>query len=162
MPTISDPTKLDKEELLAEWAVREEELRLQFESLKTAQTQSQLLLQRYERIFAFCPLPLMVIDNRGQVQEINNVARQLLSEELQMRSNHLQNLLVESSRLSFAQTLRSFMNDDVPKASEIALELRAPRGRYSALIVALDGQQPPDSYVVILSAPQDAPDNASD
>lgn len=159
MPTISDPTKLDKEELLAEWAVREEELRLQFESLRTAQTQSQLLLQRYERIFAFCPLPLMVMDNRGQVQEVNNVARQLLSEELAMRSNHLQNLLVESSRLSFAQTLRGFMNDDAPKADELIVEFKAPSGRYRALIVALDGQQPPDSYVVMLTDPDEEGDS---
>lgn len=151
MPTISDPTKLDKDELLAEWAVREEELRLQFESLKTAQTQSQLLLQRYERIFAFCPLPLMVMDNRGQVQEVNKVARMLLSDALSTRSNHLQNLLTESSRLTFAQTLRGFMNDGASKAEEITMEFKSPEGRHRALIVALDGQQPPDSYVVMLT-----------
>ncbi len=151
MATITDPTQLDKEELLAEWAVREEELRLQFESLKTSQTQSQLLLQRYERIFAFCPLPLLVMDNRTVVQEINNASRHLLGDALSSRSNQLQNLLLEPSRLAFAQALRSFMDDGAPKAQEIPLEFKSVPGSYDALIVALDSHSPPDTYVIMLS-----------
>ena len=116
MPTISDPTKLDKDELLAEWAVREEELRLQFESLKASQTQSQILLQRYERIFSFCPLPLLVIDSRSTIREVNSAARQLLGDQVVRHGNLLMNMLDEGSRLAFTQSLRSFMSDGAAKA----------------------------------------------
>ncbi len=155
MPTITDPTKLDKEELLAEWAVREEELRLQFESLKTSQTQAQVLLQRYERIFAFCPLALMVMDNRAQVHEINNVARQLLGSALATRSNHMLNILSDSSRLAFNQALRSFMNEDAPKAQELPLDFRDIPNRFHAQLVALDTQIPPETFVVMLQEYRD-------
>ncbi|MEM1191407.1 MAG: PAS domain-containing protein [Pseudomonadota bacterium] len=151
MPTISDPTKLDKEELIAEWAVREEELRLQFESLKSAQTQAQLLLQRYERIFSFCPLPLLVIDNRAEVQEINNAARQLLGRTLASRSNLLLNTLTDGARLGFTQAMRSFMNEGAAKAQQLPLEFRDVEGRLDALLVSLDTREPPDTFVVILT-----------
>ncbi|MEO1078681.1 MAG: PAS domain-containing protein [Pseudomonadota bacterium] len=151
MPTISDPTKLDKEELIAEWAVREEELRLQFESLKSAQTQAQLLLQRYERIFSFCPLPLLVIDNRAEVKEINNAARQLLGRALASRSNLLLNTLTEGARLSFTQAMRSFMNEGAAKAQQLPLEFRDVEGRHDTLLVSLDTREPPDTFVVILT-----------
>ena len=147
----SDPTKLDKEELIAEWAVREEELRLQFESLKSAQTQAQVLLQRYERIFSFCPLPLLVIDSRASVQESNNAARHILGSALASRSNHLLNVLTETSRLGFSQALRSFMHEGAAKAQELYLDFRNMTQRYKGLIVALDGQAPPESFVVMLT-----------
>lgn len=152
MPTSSDPTQLDKDELLTEWAVREEELRLQFESLKSAQTQAQVLLQRYERIFAFCPLPLMVIDNRALVREVNNAARQILGDALAARSNHLLNVLSEPSRLAFSQALRSFLVEDAPKAQELPLDFRDLPTRFYARLVALDTQVPPESFVLILEA----------
>jgi PAS domain-containing protein len=151
MARTSDPTLLSKEELITEWAVREEELRLQFESLKSAQTQAQYLLQRYERIFAFCPLPLLVIDNRAQAKEINNAARHLLGRSLSARSNHLLNTLAEASRLGFTQALRSFMDQDAAKAQQLSVEFREVDGRYEALLVSLDTQTPPDSFVVIIT-----------
>ena len=150
MAKISDPTQLDREELIAEWGVREEELRLQFESLKAAQTQAQILLQRYERIFAYCPLPLLVIDNRALVRETNNAARFLVGDALAMRSNHLLNMLAEASRPGFTQALRSFISVNAAKAQELELAFRDIDGRFDALIVALDGQQPPESFVVML------------
>jgi len=151
MARISDPTRLSKEELITEWAVREEELRLQFESLKSAQTQAQYLLQRYERIFSFCPLPLLVIDNRAQAKELNHAARQLLGRSLSARSNHLLNTLAESSRLGFTQALRSFMDEGAPKAQQLSLEFREVEGQHDALLVSLDTQAPPDSFVVIIT-----------
>jgi len=158
----SDPTKLDKEELLAEWGVREEELRLQFESLKSAQTQAQVLLQRYERIFSFCPLPLLVIDSRAAVQETNNAARHILGSALASRSNHLLNVLTETSRLGFSQALRSFLNESASKAQELSLEFRNMAQRYDGLIVALDGQSPPESFVVMLTPVPAAPADDGD
>jgi hypothetical protein len=131
--------------------VREEELRLQFESLKSAQTQAQVLLQRYERIFAFCPLPLLVIDNRALVQETNNAARMLLGRSLASRSNHLLNTLSEGSRLVFTQALRGFMNEDAPKAQQMVLEFRDVGGRHEAQLVSLDMHVPPDSFVLIIT-----------
>ena len=151
MPTISDPTKLDKEELIAEWAVREEELRLQFESLKSAQTQAQLLLQRYERIFSFCPLPLLVIDNRAEVKEVNNAGRRLLGRALASRSNHLLNTLAEGARLGFTQAMRSFMNEGAAKAQQLPLEFRDVGGRHDALLVSLDTREPPDTFVLFIT-----------
>jgi len=150
MATFSDPTKLDKEELLAEWAVREEELRLQFESLKAAQTQSQVLLQRYERIFAFCPLPLLVIDSRAAIQEINNAARHQVGAPLSARSNQLLNTLEEGSRLALNQALRSFMGEHAPKAQQVSLSFRDLPQAFDALVVSLDTQQPPESFVLML------------
>lgn len=152
MAKTSDPTRLDREELIAEWGVREEELRLQFESLRAAQTQAQILLQRYERIFACCPLPLLVIDNRALVREINNAARFLIGDALAMRSNHLFNMLAEASRPGFSQAMRSFVSTDAAKAQELPLEFRDLEEGFDALIVALDGQQPPESFVVMLKA----------
>lgn len=157
MATISDPTKLSKDELLTEWAVREEELRLQFESLKAAQTQAQVLLQRYERIFAFCPLPLMIIDNRATVREMNNAARHYLGAALSLRSNHLLNSLADSSRLGFTQALRSFVEDGAAKAQQVTLRFREIEEGYDALIVSLDTQTPPESFVIMLMAGGSAP-----
>jgi hypothetical protein len=157
MATISDPTKLDKEELLAEWAVREEELRLQFESLKAAQTQSQVLLQRYERIFAFCPLPLLVIDNRATIREMNNAARHYVGGVLSLRSNHLLNSLADGSRLGFNQALRSFLADGSAKAQQLSLHFKDLEQGYDALIVSLDTQTPPESFVIMLMQEGTAP-----
>lgn len=151
MATISDPTKLDKEELIAEWAVREEELRLQFESLKASQTQSQILLQRYERIFSFCPLPMLVIDSRTNVTEVNSAARQILGAALADSNNQLLRALEEASRLALTQTLRSFMSDGAAKAQELPLEFSGEVGAYDALVVSLDAQVPPDTFVLMLT-----------
>ncbi|MEE4278690.1 MAG: hypothetical protein V2I82_09535 [Halieaceae bacterium] len=151
MANITDPTKLDKEELIAEWAVREEELRLQFESLKAAQTQAQVLLQRYERIFSFCPLPLMVIDNRAEVKELNTAARMLVGRSLQGRSNLLLNALTEESRLEFTQALRRFMSEDAAKAQQLTLEFRDVGGLHPSQLVSLDTHLPPDNFVLILT-----------
>ena len=158
MATISDPTKLDKDELLAEWAVREEELRLQFESLKASQTQSQILLQRHERIFAFCPLPLMIIDNRATVREMNNAARFQVGSVLSSRSNHLLNSLAEASRLGFNQALRSFLHDGAAKAQQLVLSFKDLDTSYDALIVSLDTQTPPESFVIMLAPEGTIPD----
>lgn len=150
MPTITDPTRLSKEELLAEWAVREEELRLQFESLNTAQTQSQVLLQRYERIFSYCPLPMLVIDSRAVVREVNRAARVVLPETPIGSTTHLHNLLDDASRLSLTQSLRSFCNKDAPVADTLRLVFREEHLDRAARLVALDAQSPPESYVLIL------------
>jgi hypothetical protein len=151
MAKISDPTRLTKEELITEWAVREEELRLQFESLKAAQTQAQFLLHRYERIFSFCPLPLLVIDNRAQAKDINNAARQLLGRSLAARSNHLLNALDETTRLGFTQAMRCFLNDGAAKAQAVSMRFREVAGTHEAMLVALDTQTPPESFLVIIT-----------
>jgi hypothetical protein len=153
----TDPTKLDKDELLAEWAVREEELRLQFESLRSAQTQAQMLLYRYERIFAFCPLPLIVIDNRGIADDTNNAARRLLGDALAKRSKHFLNVLSEETRANFSRAMRQFLDRDAPKAQEVVIGFREHPGSFEALLVALDGQIPPETFVVMLTpVPEDA------
>ncbi len=156
MATISDPTTLDKQELLAEWAVREEELRLQFESLKAAQTQAQVVLHRYERIFAFCPLPLLVIDSRASILEMNNAARFQVGGVLSSRSNHLLNALADGSRLGFNQALRAFIDNGSAKAQELILYFKDIDTGFNALIVSLDTQTPPESFVVMLT-PEAAP-----
>lgn len=149
MPTISDPTRLSREELLAEWSVREEELRLQFESINTAQAQAQLLLQRYERMFAYCPLPMLVIDSRARVQEANRAARNLLGTALDASTGHLPEILDDAARLALSQALRSLSAADAAVAEHITCGLRERGEGIEALLVALDAQRPPDTYALM-------------
>lgn len=151
MPTISDPTSLSKEELLAEWAVREEELRLQFESLRTSQTQSQLLLQRYERIFAYAPFPMLVLDSRLLVKEANQAARNIMRDSLSASSTHLPRLLVEPSQLTLAQTMRKFADSDRSVSESLRLHFKDV-GEFEVTLVSLDTQVPAESYAMMLDS----------
>jgi PAS domain-containing protein len=153
MPTISDPTRLSKEELIAEWAVREEELRLQFESLKMAQTQSQLLLQRYERMFAYSPQAMLVIDSRARVQEANQAARRLLGDSLDSNISGLPELLDNASRLALSQALRTLSATDAPVAQELHCRFSHDPRDHAILLVALDAQRPPNSYAFMFGHP---------
>jgi len=153
MPTISDPTRLSREELLAEWSVREEELRLQFESLRTAQTQSQLLLQRYERIFAYCPFPMLLIDSRNRVLEANRAARSLLGERLGGAPSRLVDLLDEASRQSLVDALRGMSGSDGSVAECFHCRLLNGDEELDVHVVALDVQRPPDTYAVMFDLP---------
>ena len=157
MPKIGDPTRLSKEELLAEWAVREEELRLQFESIKTAQSQSQLLLQRYERIFAYCPVAMLVIDSRARIQEANQAARALLGDALDTHREHLPMLLDDASRLALSQALRGMSNPEAGIAEQMSVELRDRTLNLNTRLVSLDVQSPPNSYALMLW-PEQTPD----
>jgi hypothetical protein len=151
LATPTDPTRLDRDELIAEWGIREEELRLQFESLRSAQTQAQVLLHRYERIFAYCPLPLIVIDSRAVVNETNNAARHLVGDELARRSNHFLNLLTDDTRLGFSTAMRRFVGEDAAKAQEATVQFRDRSRRFDARIVSLDSQVPPETFVIMLT-----------
>ena len=110
-----------------------------------------MLLYRYERIFTFCPLPLIVIDSRGIADDMNNAARRLLGDALATRSNHFLNVLSEETRRGFSRAMRLFLDRDAPKAQEVVVAFRDIEGSFDALLVALDAQIPPETFVVMLT-----------
>jgi len=149
LASTRDPTRLDRDELIAEWGIREEELRLQFEFLRSAQT--QVLLYRYERIFAYCPLPLIVIDSRAVVNETTTAARLLVGDELARRSNHFLNLLTDDTRLGFSTAMRRFLGENAAGVQEATVQFRDRSQRFDARIVSPDSQVPPETFVIMLT-----------
>jgi PAS domain-containing protein len=66
-------------ELLEELQVYQEELRLQNIELREARNAMELSHSRYRSLFQFSPLPCLVVDRQQRVIELNDQARQLLT-----------------------------------------------------------------------------------
>lgn len=66
-----DPQKLTPTELQNEWSIREEELRIQNEQLRESEQQIAAIASRFERIFQYLPVPVILVDFRGFIKDIN-------------------------------------------------------------------------------------------
>lgn len=67
--------KLSFGHLLEELRVYQAELEIQNEELAQAQSQTSLAMERYRRLFDHLPLPALVVDSAGFIQELNHEAR---------------------------------------------------------------------------------------
>ena len=67
--------ELDFHQLIEELRVYQAELEIQNEELALAQSETSLALERYRRLFDHLPLPALVVDNAGFIQELNHQAR---------------------------------------------------------------------------------------
>ena len=66
--------ELDFHQLIEELRVYQAELEIQNEELALAQSETSLALERYRRLFDHLPLPALVVDNAGFIQELNHQA----------------------------------------------------------------------------------------
>ena len=66
--------ELDFHQLIEELRVYQAELEIQNEELAQAQSETTLALERYRRLFDHLPLPALVVDNAGFIQELNHQA----------------------------------------------------------------------------------------
>lgn len=69
---------LDASQLLEDLRIYQVELELQNEELRAAQQTAELALKRYQTLFAQMPLPAMVVDGKGVLQDSNQLADALL------------------------------------------------------------------------------------
>jgi PAS domain S-box-containing protein len=74
---LPDTARADVGALIEELRIYQAELEIQNQQLIEAQQASESLLQRYSALFANLPLPALVVDASGVVQEVNQHARAL-------------------------------------------------------------------------------------
>jgi len=73
-----DGTPLETTKLLEDLRIYQVELELQNEELRAAQQEADLLRRRYQSLFENMPLPALVVDNHGTVDDSNERASVLL------------------------------------------------------------------------------------
>ena len=73
-----DPAKLEVTTLLEDLRIYQIELELQNEELRATQQDMALSRQRYQSLFELMPLPALVVETRGVIEECNERAATLL------------------------------------------------------------------------------------
>ena len=76
-------TALNTAELLEDLRIYQVELEMQNDELRAAQQEADLLHRRYQSLFELMPLPALVVDGNGAVDDCNERASALLG-----RGNH--------------------------------------------------------------------------
>lgn len=100
-----DPTKLSKDELVQEWNVREEELRLQNEQLRESELRAVTQLQRFETMFNHFPLPVVIVDEHLVIVDANRAAKETLPALIRVRDSSLLRFLDARTRSAISGVL---------------------------------------------------------
>ncbi|ACJ01222.1 PAS domain-containing protein [Rhodospirillum centenum] len=139
-----DPTKLSKDELVQEWNVREEELRLQNEQLRESELRAVTQLQRFETMFNHFPLPVVIVDDHLVIVDANRAAKETLPALIRVRDSSLVRFLDAPTRSSVTRTLVQGGVADI----DAGLHLQAPVA-YRLRVVPLHSDPGRMNYAVI-------------
>ncbi|MFC7335080.1 PAS domain-containing protein [Rhodocista pekingensis] len=142
-----DPTKLSKEELVQEWNVREEELRLQNEQLRESELRAVTQLQRFETMFNHFPLPVVIVDDHLVIVDANRAAKETLPALIRVRDSSLVRFLDAPTRSSVTRALVQGGVADI----DAGLHLQAPVS-YRLRVVPLHSGLGRMNYAVIFQA----------
>jgi len=105
---VETKAEIDTTKLLEDLRIYQVELELQNEELRSAQQEADLLRRRYQSLFEHMPLPALVVDGNGMVDDCNERATVLLSGlgSLTQRDNRFWNAVDKGDRARLHVALR--------------------------------------------------------
>lgn len=108
--------------LLQELEIHQIELELQNAELQSAQAEIESLRQRYYDLYMFAPVGYLVVDQNGQIEDVNLAACQLLGKERRyVIGRPLSKYFQPQSRSDFFELLNTVFEVEVPKRAEFVL-----------------------------------------
>lgn len=121
MTSKVDPQKLSPEELLNEWSIREEELRLQNEQLKISEQKMARDSMRFQQIFQYVPMPIVLLDVRAFVKDMNLAALNRFPVLTSVKNFYLPRVLDQQSGRIVLEEVRS-ESGKLPTSHTLALK----------------------------------------
>lgn len=143
-----DLEQLSPEELVNEWSIREEELRIQNEQLIESGQQVADIAERFERVFLYIPLPVILLDSRGFVLDVNVAAQETFQRLAKTQRFLFSRILATDARGTLDEVLA-----DKTETQTIVKELAAsePDGRFLATFIRMAQGEGTDFAVILQS-----------
>jgi hypothetical protein len=141
-----DPHKLSPSELLNEWSIREEELRIQNEQLRESEKHIGEIANRFERIFHYLPLPVLLLDHKAFVQDVNKAAIEILPMVSRMKNFYLPRALTDRSKRILIDHFQTGAPEAVTRRQLEFLESSSP---CEATLIKMSNEQESDCALVL-------------
>lgn len=131
----------DVDRLFEELRLYQAELEVQNQELRATQAQAESDRSRFELLFSGLPLPALVVDPRGSVQEINAEAEALVGSESKFhRRQKLTRVLREALDPTLVQLLRHADVDSVPVRAALNFPSASTPRQFDVHVQALPGE----------------------
>ena len=148
----------DKQHLIEELRVYQAELEIQNQELVDAQSEIALNLEKYRSLFAYLPLPAVIVDAQGFIIDANQQASAFLrlsqNAALQRRSATL--LFDTSSRAAIHNLLRDRSNESAQVLPLLNLRLGGEITVCDVHVIHLHEESTPEGRTVLLFVDQSA------
>lgn len=144
-----DPKLLSPDELLSEWSIREEELRLQNEQLKNAEQSLAKTANRFEQLFKRLPVVVVLIDSRGFVKDANAAAFDAFPIFSRMVNFYFPRLLDEASTRALLAVLEGDASD---QDADIVISTRNEPQTFKLTVIRIPDDASFDCALVLTPA----------
>ena len=153
-----DNTNTDKEHLIEELRIYQTELEIQNQQLVGAQSEISLALEKYRSLFAFLPLPAVIVDAQGFIIDANLQASDFLglSQNAALQRRSVVQLFETGSHSSIYRLLRDRSNEGAQTLPLLGLRVRGETIVCNVHVIHLHEEASPEGRTVLLFVDQSA------
>ncbi|MBS1145035.1 MAG: hypothetical protein H6R14_2441 [Proteobacteria bacterium] len=148
----------DKLHLVEELRVYQTELEIQNQELAEAQSETALALEKYRALFAYLPLPAVIIDAQGFVLDANLQASAFLglSQNSALQRRSVIQLFESESRSEIYRLLRDRSNESAQTLNLLSLRIGGRTIIADVHVIHLHEEATPEGRTVLLFVDQSA------
>ena len=148
----------DKQHLVEELRVYQTELEIQNQELVESQSETALALEKYRALFAYLPLPAVIIDTRGFILDANMEAASFLglSQNTALQHRSVIPLFDSNSRNEVYRLLRDRSNESAQTLHLLSLRIGGETIVCDVHVIHLHEEATPEGRTVLLFVDQSA------
>ncbi len=149
---------LDNQHLVEELRVYQTELEIQNQELVSAQSEISLALEKYRALFAYLPLPAVIVDAQGFIIDANLQATEFLglSQNAALQRRSVVQLFETASHSSIYRLLRDRSNEAAQTLPLLGLRVRGETIVCDVHVIHLHEEASPEGRTVLLFVDQSA------
>lgn len=150
--TTGRATEIDKQHLIEELRVYQTELEIQNQQLVGAQSEISLALEKYRSLFAYLPMPAVIVDARGFILDANLQATDFLglSKNAALQRRSVVQLFDTAGHSSIYSLLRDRSNEAVQTLPMLGLRARGETVFCDLHVIHLHEEATPEGRTVML------------
>jgi PAS domain S-box-containing protein len=153
---ITDDLASNKEHLVEELRIYQTELEIQNQQLVGAQSEISLALEKYRSLFAYLPLPAVIIDAQGFIIDANRQATDFLglSQNAALQRRSVVQLFEKASHSSIYRLLRDRENETAQTLPLLGVRVHGETIVCDVHVIHLHEEASPEGRTVLLFVDQ--------
>jgi PAS domain S-box-containing protein len=153
---ITDDLASNKEHLVEELRIYQTELEIQNQQLVGAQSEISLALEKYRSLFAYLPLPAVIIDAQGFIIDANRQASDFLglSQNAALQRRSVVQLFEKASHSSIYRLLRDRENETAQTLPLLGVRVHGETIVCDVHVIHLHEEASPEGRTVLLFVDQ--------
>ena len=153
---ITDDLASNKEHLVEELRIYQTELEIQNQQLVGAQSEISLALEKYRSLFAYLPLPAIIIDAQGFIIDANRQATDFLglSQNAALQRRSVVQLFEKASHSSIYRLLRDRENETAQTLPLLGVRVHGETIVCDVHVIHLHEEASPEGRTVLLFVDQ--------